>query len=103
KIAVLADMLELGEKSPEYHFEVGLYAVDKRVDCYVFIGDLSWWIGRAVDQYTDLPNQYFRTNEEASSWLISHVRPDDIILFKGSNGMHLNEVIAALRKAVEKQ
>jgi len=101
KIAVLADMLELGEKSPEYHFETGLYAVDKRVDFYVFIGDLSWWIGRAIDQYTDLPNQYFRTNEEAASWLIANVKPEDIILFKGSNGMHLNEVIAALRGAVE--
>lgn len=98
KIAVLADMLELGEQAPEYHFDVGLYAVDKRIDAYVLIGELASWIGRAVDQYSDLPTKYFKKNQEAADWLISQIRPGDMILFKGSNSMNLKEVIDAVRQ-----
>lgn len=98
KVAVLADMLELGEKSPEYHFETGLYAVDKRIDAYVLIGDLASWIGRAIDQCSDLPTRYFKTNQEAAKWLISWLKPGDMVLFKGSNSMKLKEVIDAVRQ-----
>lgn len=98
KIAVLADMLELGEKAPEYHFDIGVYAVDKRIDAFVMIGDLSWWIGRAIDQYSDVLTKYFRTNAEAAEWLNSHICEGDMILFKGSNSMKLKEVIDAVGK-----
>lgn len=98
KVAVLADMLELGEKAPEYHFETGLYAVDKRIDAYVLIGDLASWIGRAIDQCSDLPTRYFKTNQEAAKWLISWLKPGDMVLFKGSNSMKLKEVIDAVRQ-----
>lgn len=98
KIAVLADMLELGEKAPEYHYEVGVYAVDKRVDTYVFIGELASWIGRAVDQYSDLVTKYFKTNEEAAEWLNSYLKQGDMVLFKGSNSMKLKEVIDAVKQ-----
>lgn len=98
KIAVLADMLELGELAPEYHFETGLAAVDKRIDEYVFIGDLASWIGRAIDQHTEKLTKYFKTNQEAAQWLISHVEPGDMILFKGSNSMNLKEVIDAVKQ-----
>lgn len=98
KIAVLADMLELGEKAPEYHFETGLFAVDKRIDAYVFIGELASWIGRAIDQYSELPTRYCKNNQEAAEWLISCLQPGDMVLFKGSNSMKLKEVIDAVRQ-----
>lgn len=98
KIAVLADMLELGEKAPEYHFEVGLFATDKRIDAYVLIGELASWIGRAIDQYCDLPVYYFSANEEAANWLLDWLKPGDMVLFKGSNSMNLKEVIDRVKK-----
>lgn len=98
KIAVLADMLELGEKAPEYHFETGLYAVDKRIDVYVLIGDLASWIGRAIDQYSEVQTCYFHTNQEAADWLIPFLEPGDMVLFKGSNSMKLKEIVDAVRQ-----
>lgn len=98
KVAVLADMLELGEKAPEYHFETGLSAVDKRIDAYVLIGELASWIGRAIDQYSEVLTKYFKTNQEAAQWLISWLEPGDMVLFKGSNSMKLKEVIDAVRQ-----
>ncbi|MDR3120847.1 MAG: UDP-N-acetylmuramoyl-tripeptide--D-alanyl-D-alanine ligase [Clostridiales bacterium] len=38
RIAVLGDMLELGERAGEYHSEVGAYAAEKRVDLLVAVG-----------------------------------------------------------------
>ncbi|MDO5410160.1 MAG: UDP-N-acetylmuramoyl-tripeptide--D-alanyl-D-alanine ligase [Lachnospiraceae bacterium] len=98
KIAVLADMLELGEKAPEYHFETGLEAVDKRIDAFVLIGELASWIGRAIDQHSEVLTKYCRTNQEAADWLISWLKPGDMVLFKGSNSMKLKEVIDAVRQ-----
>ena len=40
KIAVLGDMLELGEYAPKAHFEVGAYARDK-ADVLIAVGPLS--------------------------------------------------------------
>lgn len=101
KVAVLADMLELGEDSPKYHFEVGVYAVDKRVDEYVLIGELASWIGRAIDQYTeDFPVKYFTTNKQATDYLCETLKSGDMVLFKGSNGMKLNEIIKEVKERV---
>lgn len=97
KIAVLADMLELGENAPRYHFDTGLAAVDKRVDCYAFIGDLAYWIGRAIDQYSDVETHYFKNNEEAKSWILETLRQGDMIMFKGSNSMNLKELVEAVK------
>lgn len=97
KFAVLADMLELGENAPRYHFDVGIEAVDKRCDCYVLIGELAGWIGRAIDQYSEVTTKYFKNNQDASEWLKQVLRPDDMVMFKGSNGMKLKEVIDAIK------
>ncbi|KIR03418.1 UDP-N-acetylmuramoylalanyl-D-glutamyl-2,6- diaminopimelate--D-alanyl-D-alanine ligase [Lachnospiraceae bacterium TWA4] len=100
KVAVLADMLELGPDSPRYHFEVGSYAVDKRIDEYVFIGELASWIGRAIDQYSEIPTHYFSTNDKAADYLCENLKPSDMVLFKGSNGMNLKEIIQIVKEKV---
>jgi UDP-N-acetylmuramoyl-tripeptide--D-alanyl-D-alanine ligase len=101
KYAVLADMLELGENAPRYHFEVGTYAVDKRIDEYLMVGELASWIGRAIDQYTeDVPVHYYQSNSEVSDYLKQVLKPGDMVLFKGSNGMKLGEIITQIKDVV---
>ena len=46
RVAVLADMLELGENSPAYHEEVGKYVASKGIDELVLFGELSEYIGK---------------------------------------------------------
>lgn len=41
KVAVLGDMFELGENEKTEHYEVGVYAIEKKVDVLVCIGTLS--------------------------------------------------------------
>jgi UDP-N-acetylmuramoyl-tripeptide--D-alanyl-D-alanine ligase len=97
KIAVLGDMLELGEYEDEGHHMVGLRAIDA-TDVLVTVGEL----GRAMAQEA-LNNgmapdrvQTCATNEEATAYLNAIVQPGDMILIKGSRGLHMEDIVNAL-------
>ena len=90
KIAVLADMLELGPHSPEYHSQVGKYIDGLSVDEIICIGSLARFIGKGVETK---PVHWFETKEEALPFLLKLSEPGDAVLWKGSNGMRLNDMI----------
>ncbi len=98
KIAVLGDMFELGEKSEEYHYEVGRFLADKDIDELVAVGELSTHIVRGLkDSESNIDCYTFNDNGEVYLYLLSIMQPDDIVLIKGSNGMHLNEIVNNMR------
>ena len=90
KIAVLADMLELGEKSPQYHAEVGAFMAGHNVDELITYGELSINIGKAAECNKSLKIRHFDTREEVDKYLDSDLKEGDTVLFKGSRGMKLN-------------
>ena len=97
RIAVLADMLELGEYEQSLHEEVGSYIVEKHIDELLCVGHASSYI---VDQAQTLgmKNAYhFENNEELCEYLDELLEKDDAILVKGSNSMHLKEVVEHLK------
>lgn len=98
KIAVLGDMFELGDNSEEYHYEVGKFLANKDIDELVAVGELSTHIVRGVkDSESNIDCYTFNDNGEVSLYLLSIMQPDDIVLIKGSNGMHLNEIVNNMR------
>jgi UDP-N-acetylmuramoyl-tripeptide--D-alanyl-D-alanine ligase len=97
KIAVLGDMLELGEYEDEGHRMVGLRAIDAS-DVLVTVGEL----GRTIAQEA-LNNgmaqervKICATNEEATVYLNAIVQPGDMILIKGSRGLHMEDIVNAM-------
>lgn len=95
KIAVLGDMFELGDRSEEYHYEVGKFLAGKDIDELVVVGELSQHIMQAVkDSESDIACYSFKDNGEVSLYLLSIMQPNDVALIKGSNGMHLNEIVS---------
>ena len=92
KIAVLGDMLELGEKSPELHAEVGRYLSEKGIDMLLTYGELSKNTACAV---TNGKTECFSfvSKDELTKKLLSTLEKDDVVLFKASRGMKLEEVI----------
>lgn len=95
RIAVLADMLELGPVAPRYHYETGCYGRTLRIDEVVVIGELAAEIGKAY-QEAGIPVTCCMENARAVEVLRKIRREGDVILLKGSNGMHLGEVLAGL-------
>lgn len=93
KIALLGDMLELGEMSADLHRMVGenLNGIDRLV-CY---GDYAEDYAAGARKAGLAPEMiYIAANrEEALQALLSVAEKGDAILFKASRGMHAEEVL----------
>jgi len=97
RIAVLADVLELGEMSESCHYGVGEAMVGKNVDVLVTVGTQARFIAKAVeDQKSSIETYSFENNEQANAFLKEFVRPEDGILVKGSRGMHTEQIVEML-------
>ena len=91
RIAVLGEMLELGETSRDAHHEIGTYAAT-RADLVLTVGEAAAVIADGAGQRAmALPD-----NAAAIDWLRSHVAPGDVVLVKASRGARLDQVAAAL-------
>lgn len=97
RIAVLADVLELGEQSYQCHYEVGTYIAGQKVDEVVTVGSEAAYIAQAIqDKNPAVVTHSFQRNEEASAYLKSTVRAGDAVLVKGSRSMRTDEIVRAL-------
>ena len=97
KIAVLADMKELGEDTVKFHREVGEYVSGQPVDVLVTYGELAEEIGKGAKRAGQDGRQEiysFLDQEEMTAFLDTFLKEGDCILFKGSNSMKLGETAA---------
>ena len=92
KIAVLGDMLELGDYSKELHKKVG-EEIDNNIDILITIGKEAENIANNAKAKEIF---MFRTNDEAIIKLKEIILKNDAILVKASNGMHFNEIVNAI-------
>ena len=98
KIAVLADMLELGEYTVSLHEEVGKHAFKKDIDMLIAIGELSKSIIKGANGLKHC--YWFMNKEEAFRFLMEIIDYNDVILLKGSNAMKLKEVVSKLKEEI---
>lgn len=95
RIAVLADMLELGDNSPAYHRQLAKPLLQSGVDKVYLAGDLM------AHLWGELPARLQgKWTREASDllWpLVKDLRDGDVILLKGSHGTYLHRLVADLR------
>ncbi|MFI1722310.1 UDP-N-acetylmuramoyl-tripeptide--D-alanyl-D-alanine ligase [Streptomyces sp. NPDC020489] len=91
RIAVLGEMLELGEDSAAEHHAVGAYAA-ARADLVVAVGEAA----RPIADGAGEGAMVLADNATAVDWLRGHLTRDDVVLVKASRGARLDEVAAAL-------
>jgi UDP-N-acetylmuramoyl-tripeptide--D-alanyl-D-alanine ligase len=93
-IAVLGDMLELGEESGGEHFALGEYLSVSGVDYVVAFGSF----GRTLlEGAGDKTNRFYAESHEDAARLVREVaKPGDLVLVKGSRGMRMEEVTKRL-------
>ena len=96
KIAVMGDMLELGDVSVQAHRTVGCTLASHRVDVLVTRGAM----GREIAQAAKAAGLKFvyscDSHEAAGQTLRQLLLPGDTILFKGSRGMQMEKIIDLL-------
>lgn len=101
KIAVLSDMLELGEYSEQAHYDVGTMAAENKIDYLLCVGsDAKYIVDGARDN--GLLNAYlFDSKQSLTDKLFEIAEKGDAVLFKASRGMKLEEVISEIYKRWE--
>ncbi|EHJ53294.1 UDP-N-acetylmuramoyl-tripeptide--D-alanyl-D-alanine ligase [Streptococcus macacae] len=102
KIAVLADMKELGEKELEWHGAIVDSLDPDQIDRVILFGPLMKALAAEVaKRYPQGKWQYFETLDQLdimTECIKEELGKNDQILLKGSHSMHLNKVVESLEK-----
>lgn len=95
KIAVLADMKELGPQEKVYHRQIGDFINEELEDLDILVayGDLARIIGETVEKAGKTKVFYFDSFEDLKAYLDELKRPDDLLFLKGSQCMGLKGLL----------
>ena len=109
KVAVLADVLELGEQSETLHRQSGRDVISAGVDCLIACGTQAKFMAEAAAEWLlsqgetkeriDERVMYFACRKQLQERLFQLLSPGDVILVKGSNGMEMALVAEQIRSA----
>ena len=95
KIAILGDILELGNYSEQIHRNIGKNITKATLDILITIGNYSKYIKEeALNNNFPIDNIYSYDNyEESLEELPSILKPNDIVLLKASHGIKLDKIV----------
>ena len=102
RYAVLGAMLELGDYAKEAHTQVGKMAAENGIDGVLAYGADAAYIVEAAKQAGLENARLFDTKGSLAQSLAQQVQPGDGVLFKGSRGMHLEDVMHTVYERWEK-
>jgi len=99
KIAVLGDMLELGQASKKMHFDVGRRVAEAGIDFLFCLGRESVETAAgALSAGTKKENVFhYLTHQDLMDGLLGIIARGDMILLKGSRGMELEKIVIGLK------
>ena len=97
RVAVLGDMLELGNESERLHREIGEYVVQKGIDIMVCYGKNAKYIAERADEL-GVHAGWSEDEKTVLNFMKYKFKPNDIVLFKASRAMHMEELIEEFYK-----
>jgi len=93
RIVILGDMRELGEKSPEYHRELGRFLKSSGVSVIALIGQE---MSEAYDELGAERAKLFQDKGPLIDYIAGQVKRGDTVLVKGSRAAKMEEIVEAL-------
>ena len=93
KIAIIGDMLELGDYSEEAHALAGQYMAEAGVDLLITYGPMSKFAAQAAREHGLLRVFDFQDKADLTAKLTGMLKPGDVVAVKGSRGMQMEEII----------
>ena len=100
RVAVLGEMLELGDRSIALHEEVGRAVARALIDGLFTVGGPPASAMASAAVAAGMPGagvRHFPTSEEAAEAAGALVRPGDLVLIKGSRGVHTDRIVERLK------
>ena len=96
RILVAGEMLELGEQGPALHAACGSAAAEAGLDLVVGVHGNAEHLAAAACA-GGVAALFLSDAEAAGRWLIQNIQPGDVVLVKGSRGVHLERAIEAVK------
>ncbi|MBC8256907.1 MAG: UDP-N-acetylmuramoyl-tripeptide--D-alanyl-D-alanine ligase [Candidatus Marinimicrobia bacterium] len=96
KIAVIGDMLEMGELEKDHHQTLGKYLSEKKVDAVFAFGDLTRHTIKAMNGAA-IFHQYYDDKTTLLTDLKAFISEGDVVYVKGSRGMKMEDIIIGLQ------
>lgn len=100
KIAVLGDMLELGDYSEASHREIGKMAFEKGIDFILTVGKDAVNIANGAIESGFAKERVFAVNNNITASNVLNIlkKSGDLLLIKGSRGMKMEEIVQYLQE-----
>ena len=99
RILVAGEMLELGEHGPALHAACGRAAAEAGLDLVVGVGGNAEHLAAAACA-GGVASLFLPDAEAAGRWLKQTLQPGDVVLVKGSRGVHLERAIEAVQNRI---
>ena len=100
RVAVIGEMLELGDRAVELHEDVGRAAANAGVDLLLVVGGGPAIALADAAVAAGMPRanvRHFATSDEAADAAVTLVRTGDVVLVKGSRGVKTDRVVERLK------
>ncbi len=98
RVLVAGEMLEMGSHGPELHAACGKAAAEAGIDLVIGVrGNAEHLVTAAAT--AGVPAVFLPDAEAAGNWLKTNLRIGDVVLIKGSRGVHLERAIEILKSA----
>jgi UDP-N-acetylmuramoyl-tripeptide--D-alanyl-D-alanine ligase len=101
KVAVVGDMLELGDGSALFHRAVGNSFAEMGTDRLIAVGDLARYLAEGAREGGMTDVSHFEDQSQAMPAILDELRPGTTILVKASRAMHFEKIAEALTAAAE--
>ena len=93
KVAILGDMLELGEDTEKFHYQVGKYVAEAGIDLIICVGPISEKMQLGAKLSTDNEVRHFINVDDCIRFLPDLLRRGDNILVKASHSMNFSKIV----------
>jgi UDP-N-acetylmuramoyl-tripeptide--D-alanyl-D-alanine ligase len=98
RILVAGEMLEMGSHSIDLHTACGKTAAEAGIDLVIGVRGNAEHLVTAAAR-AGVPAVFLPDAETAGNWLKANLRKEDVVLIKGSRGVHLEHAIEILKSA----
>lgn len=99
RVAILGDMLELGQDGPKAHQDIGASLPDYGVELALCYGPLSEQMAERAKS-SGVQAHWFQEKSDLTEFLSQELRQGDSVLVKASRGMALETVVHAIKERV---
>lgn len=99
RILMAGEMLEMGEHGPALHIACGRAAAEAGLDLVVAVQGNAEHLATAACA-GGVPAVFLRDADAAGAWLRENLRAGDVVLVKGSRGVHLERAVDAVQSHI---